>query len=102
MGAENNDQNVTLSGIVSNDVVGGALNVLFMGAGRTAGRAVGDSLVTVSKAIWQNTVNSVTSRAGNFMIKKLAAEMISNTVSSTVQSGFGKIFGVVMDGMGVY
>ena len=98
----NNNAEVTLGGIVTNGIIGGSLNVLFMGAGRTVGRAVGNSIASAGRALWQNTVKSVTSRAGNFMVNKLASEMISNTFSATVQSGFGKIYSIIMHGMGVY
>ena len=98
----NKEEEVTLAGCVTNGIIGGGLNVLFMGAGRVVGRAIGDSVTTVAKALWKNTLNSVTSRTGKFVAKKLGNEIISNTISSTTQGTFGKLYSFVADKIGVY
>ena len=98
----NKNEDITLGGVVTNATIGAALNVLFMGAGRVANRHVGNTLASAGKALWDNTVKSVTSRAGNFMMKKFGATVLENTMSSVIQGSFGKIYSLVADQIGVY
>ena len=98
----NKGEEATVGGYITNAVIGAGFNMLFMGAGRVANRAVGNSIVTVGQALVKNTVKSVTSRAGNFMVKKFGMELLNNTISATVQSGFAKVYSLVADQMGVY
>lgn len=98
----NKEEAVTAEGVITNAVIGGGLNVLFMGAGRTAGRAVANSISSVGTALWENTVKSVTNKAGKFVLNKLGSAIAENVASSAVQGVFGKLFSIVADGRGVY
>ena len=98
----NKKEDITLGGVVTNATIGAGLNALFMGAGRVANRHVGNTLASAGKALWDNTVKSVTSRASNFMINKFGSAVLENTVSSVIQGTFGKIYSFVADQIGVY
>ena len=102
MEQNNKGEDITAAGLVTNATIGAGLNVLFMGAGRTAGREIGNSIVSIGEAIWKNTVDSVTSSAGKLVMSKLGSAIIENTAYSLTQGSFGKLFSIVADGRGVY
>ena len=96
---KNKNEEATFSGYVTNAIIGGGLNALFMGAGRELANTVGKTAKTVATAIWDNTVKSVTNRAGKVVAKKLLNEGLKNFASSTLQAGAGKTFSLVFSKM---
>lgn len=93
--AHNNGKKASVGDIFLSGVVGGGLNVLFGAAGREFSNAVGRSVKTVGKAIWNNTVKSITNKSGKVVLKKVVIETAKNMASSTIQGGFGKIYTMV-------
>ena len=74
-----------------NAVVGGGVGMLFGSAGRTAGRAIGKTVGTVMKAAVDNTVKSVTSGSGKFLISKCISYCVNGLLESTVAAGGYKL-----------
>ena len=93
--AHNNGRKASVGDIFLSGVVGGGLNVLFGAAGREFSNAVGRAVKTVGKAIWDNTVRSITNKSGKVVLKKVVIETAKNMASSTIQGGFGKIYTMV-------
>ena len=93
--ATNNDKAVSEGDIILNGVVGGGLNILFGAAGREVCNAVGESVKTVGKAIWDNTIKSISNNSKKVVLKKVVIETGKNLATSTVQGGFGKLYSMV-------
>jgi len=91
----NKGEVTTASGYAINAAIGGSLNLLFMGAGREAANAVGNSIKSIGKAIWDNTIKSVTNKAGKVIGNKVATEGLKNISSSAIQGSFEKMFSIV-------
>ena len=96
---KNKDEEATISGYITNGIIGGGLNALFMGAGRELSNKVGKTATEVVTAIWENTAKSVTNRAGKVIADKFLNEGLKNFASSTLQAGAGKTFSLVFSKM---
>ena len=95
----NQGKKASPSEIVVNGLIGGGLNLLFGAAGREAGRAVGNTLKTVGKAIYTNFRRSITNRAGKVVAQKVAEAALSNSVSSTIQGAAAKGYSLIINNM---
>jgi hypothetical protein len=93
--AHNNGSKASVGDIFISGIVGGGLNVLFGAAGREFGNAVGRSIGSIGKAIWNNTVKSITNKAGKVVLKKVLVETAKNIASSAIQGSFGKLYTMV-------
>ena len=93
--AHNNGGSASTGGILLSGVVGSGLNVLFGASGRELANATGNTIKSVGAAIVSNTARSVTNRTGKFVLRKAIVATAENLATSTVQSGFGKIFTIV-------
>ncbi len=92
----------TAKGLTQTVAVSGSAGDTYVLSGWAKGDAapfkaekVGNTVKTIGKAITTNTVRSMTSRAGNFALKKALIATAENLATSTVQSVFGKIYTLV-------
>ena len=93
--AHNNGEKTSAGGIAVSGIVGGGLNLLFGASGRELNNIAGKSIRTVINDLWDNTIRSITNKAGKFAIKKAALETAKNMATSTIQGAFGKIYTLV-------
>lgn len=75
--------------------IGAGMNGLFWAAGRIAKRAVGHSIKTVFQDIVKNTVDSVTTKSGNFLVTKFVKTAVQSFAESGTAATFGKMFSFI-------
>ena len=93
---KNNGREVSYGKAFINAGIGGVVNGLFAAAGRSAKNVVGQSLKSVGKAVLTNTVRSVTSKSGQFLVKKFVTTLATNTASALAQGVIGKTSSLIV------
>ena len=83
----NEGKETTLKEFVVSGTAGAIVNTPFAAAGRVAGRAVGTTVKSISKAVLKNSVSQVTTKSGRFLANK-AGRNVALGISSSSGSSF--------------
>lgn len=92
---KNHGGDIDVGKIAIDATLGAGMNTLFGAYGRTAGRAVGNTVSTVFSAMKQNTWRSISTVSGRFLMPKFIKSTGLAAVESVTQAGFSKLFSCV-------
>jgi len=86
-------EEINAEGILVAATVGGAMNMLFMGTGREAGRFVGKTAKEVFQAVGKNFAKDTMNKSmTKFALAKATKSFVTNAAYASTQSFFGVLF----------